>query len=116
MPYDISNPVIMRIHREWKKAIIKHKSYAVKNKFHQEQRMDEWSNELKNIDSDFRKRVENAFKDFEREEAERIAMEQEDTEMCRFLNLEKRQKRKLNKKQKIPVLPTRFSARNLSKK
>ena len=113
MPYDISHPVIMRIHREWKKATTKHKSHAVKNKFHQELQMDEWSNELKNINSDFRKRVEDTFKDIEREEAEHNAMEQEEIEMRRFLNREKRQKRNVDKKQKIPVMPTPISKRIL---
>lgn len=113
MPYDISHPVIMRIHREWKKATTKHKSYAVKNKFHQELRMDEWSNELKNINSDFRKRVEDTFKDIEREEAEHNAMEQEEIEMRRFLNREKRQKRNDEKETKPSVVPTRISKRIL---
>ena len=112
-PHDISHPFIKMIHREWKKATTKHKSYTVKNQFHQELRMDEWSNELKNINSDFRKRVEDTFKDIEREEAEHNAMEQEEIEMRRFLNREKRQKRNVDKKQKIPVVPTRISKRIL---
>ena len=65
-PHDISHPFIKMIHREWKKATTKHKSYTVKNQFHQEQRIDEWSNELKTIDSDFRNRnVEDAVKDMD---------------------------------------------------
>jgi hypothetical protein len=78
MTYDVSHPVIWKIHREWKNATIAHKSYTIKNKYHQERRMDEWSNVIKNIDADFRGRIENATKDLEREEAERFAMEQEE--------------------------------------
>jgi len=73
--------------------------------------MIDWTNELRNIDSDFRKRIENAIKDLEREEAEQHAMEQEETEMRKVIAREKREKRKLEKKNKPPAVPTRFSRR-----
>ncbi len=113
MPYDISNPFIKRIYREWQKATTAHKSYAVKNKFHQERRMDDWTNELRNTDTEFRKRIENAEKDLEREEAERYAMEQEETEMRKVIAREKRKKRNDEKETKPSAVPTRISRRIL---
>ena len=111
MPYDISHPFIKRLYLQWKRTIKVHKSYVVKNKFHQERRMIDWTNELRNIDSDFRKRIENAIKDLEREEAEQRAMEQEETEMRKVIAREKREKRKLEKKNKPPSVGTRVSRR-----
>lgn len=111
MPYDISHPFIKSLYLQWKRNIDVHKSYVVKNKFYQERHMIDWTNELRNIASDFRKRIENAIKDLEREEAEQRAMEQEETETRKAIAREKREKRKLEKKSKPPAVATRFSRR-----
>ena len=111
MTYDISHPFIKRIHREWQKATAAHKSYAVKNKYHQERRMTEWSDVLKNIDTDFRGRIEIAMNDLEREEAERFAMEQEEINMRKEIAREKREKRRAEKEHKIAVGTVRVSRR-----
>jgi len=115
MPYDISHPTIQKIHREWKKTTALHNSYAIKNEFHQQQRMDDWTNELRDIDTAFRKCIENAEKDLEREEAERYAMEQEETEMREAIAREKRNKRNAKKETKPPAVPTRISRRILAR-
>lgn len=111
MPYDISHPFINIIHLEWKRTIATHKSYVVKNRFHKERRMDDWTNELRKIDTDFRKRIENAVRDLEREEAEQRAMEQEEIETRKVIAREKREKRKLEKKSRPPAVGTRVSRR-----
>jgi hypothetical protein len=113
MPYDISNPFIKKIHREWQKATTTHKSYAVKNKFHKERRMDDWTNELRNIDTEFRKRIENAEKNLKREEAERYEMEQEEIQMRKEIMREKREKRRAEKEYKIAVGTVRVSRRRV---
>ena len=59
--------------------------------------MTEWSDVLKNIDTDFRGRIEIAMNDLEREEAERFAMEQEEINMRKEIAREKREKRRAEK-------------------
>ena len=60
--------------------------------------MDDWTNELRGIDTDFRNRIENAIRDLEREETERHLMEQQEIEMRKAIAREKREKRRLEKK------------------
>jgi hypothetical protein len=111
MPYDISHPFIKRLYLQWKRTIAVHKSYVVKNKFHQERRMDDWTNELRGIDTDFRNRIENAIRDLEREETERHLMEQQEIEMRKAIAREKREKRRLEKKSTPPAVGMRVSRR-----
>ena len=53
--------------------------------------MDDWTNELRGIDTDFRNRIENAIRDLEREETERHLMEQQEIEMHKAIAREKRE-------------------------
>lgn len=73
--------------------------------------MDDWTNELRGIDTDFRNRIENAIRDLEREETERHLMEQQEIEMHKAIAREKREKRRLEKKSTPPVVGMRVSRR-----
>ena len=45
------------VEKEWKSEIKKHNSYAVKNKFHKERKMDDWNAKLNSMNADYRKKL-----------------------------------------------------------
>ena len=76
MPITLANSQERAIFREWKKEVHDHNKYLVKNSYFKQRRMDEWEQELKNIDTKYRNLLKEASK-------ERIEKEKENIKLVR---------------------------------
>ena len=63
MPITLANSQDRAIFREWKKEVHDHNKYLVKNSYFKQRRMDEWEQELKNIDTKYRNLLKEASKE-----------------------------------------------------
>lgn len=77
MPITLASIEERVVFREWKKTIDAHKHYSVKNSYFKQRRMDEWEQELKNIDTQYRNLLKEASKERMEKEKENIKLVRE---------------------------------------
>ena len=77
MPITLASIEERVIFREWKKEVHNHNRYFVKNAYFKQRRMDEWEQELKNIDTQYRNLLKEASKERMEKENENIKLVRE---------------------------------------
>ena len=77
MPITLASIEERVIFREWKKEVHNHNRYLVKNSYFKQRRMDEWEQELKNIDTQYRNLLKEASKERMEKEKENIKLVRE---------------------------------------
>lgn len=77
MPITLASIEERVIFREWKKEVHNHNRYLVKNSYFKQRKMDEWEQELKNIDTKYRNLLKEASKERMEKEKENIKLVRE---------------------------------------